>query len=171
VEEYIASLGIPFTSVHLGVFFNYLLMWLKADPSSTSTSKSYKLSLPLTPDLKLPMISVNTDTGKYVKAILLNREKVLGKQISAAGGHYSPEDIVRVLKEVGGLDVTVERITEAEQRQHMAALGAPEFFIDDIVDNVKFMQEYGFFSEKVAEEGREVSLFIDFRNCGYGLFC
>jgi hypothetical protein len=37
------------------------------------------------------------------------------------------------LKEAGGLDIVVEQITEAEQRKHMAALGASEFLIDDIV--------------------------------------
>jgi hypothetical protein len=105
------------------------------------------------------MISVNIDTGKYVKAILLNREKVFGKQIYAAERHYSPVEIVKVLKEVGGLDVVVEQIDDAEYRKQMAAKGAPDFFIDDMSDNMKFMQAYGFFSEKQSEEGREVSLF------------
>jgi hypothetical protein len=65
------------TSVHIGVFFSYPLFWLKpVSPSTSPTPKSYKFSLPLTRCLKLPMISVNSDAGKYVKAILLNREKV-----------------------------------------------------------------------------------------------
>jgi hypothetical protein len=110
------------------------------------------------------MISVNVDTGKYVKAILLNREKVLGKQIYAAERHYSPVEIVRVLKEAGGLDVVVEQIDDAEYRRQMAAKGAPDFFIDDMSDNMKFMQTYGFFSEKQSGEGREVSEFLIFLN-------
>jgi hypothetical protein len=76
VEEYIISFGIPLTSVHLGVFFSCPLFWPKPVPSVSPASKSYKSFLPLTQSLKLPMISVNSDTGKYVKAILLNREKV-----------------------------------------------------------------------------------------------
>ncbi|PMD52673.1 NAD(P)-binding protein [Hyaloscypha bicolor E] len=69
VKEYIISLGIPSPP--------YLLFWLKpVSPSPSPTSKSYKSFLPLTQSLKLPMIPVNCDTGKYVKAILLNREKV-----------------------------------------------------------------------------------------------
>ncbi|KAE9364578.1 NAD(P)-binding protein [Stipitochalara longipes BDJ] len=154
VEEYISTINIPYTALHLGIFFSYLLYYLKHVPSSST--KSYKFAVPFSPTLKIPLISVASDTGKYVKAILLNREGVLGKQVSAGEKYYSPEEIVKVLREVGGLDVVVEQIDEQEYRTQMAAMGAPEFYVDDMVDNIRFVETYGFFSERAAEEGREL---------------
>jgi hypothetical protein len=51
-------------------------------------------------------MSVVEDTGKYVKAILLNREKLLGKQVCAAEKNYTVEDCVALLGEKAGVDVT-----------------------------------------------------------------
>ena len=87
----------------------------------------------------------------------MNHETSLGKQISAAEAFYTPEQIVKVFREVGGLDVEVEQIDKQEYRTQMAAKGAPEFYIDDMVDNIRFIEGYGFFSEKVVEEGKEAS--------------
>jgi hypothetical protein len=154
VEEYIDTIGVPATHVIPGGFFNYLPYFLK--PTSPG-AKSYKFCAPVPITTKLPIFSVNEDTGKYVKAILLNREKVLGKQVYIAENHYSLIDIVKALKEVGGLDVVAEEIDDATYRKNLAAAGAPDFFIEDMSDNMKFMQTYGYFSEKQAEEGREVS--------------
>ena len=154
VEEYIDTIGVPATHVIPGGFFNYLSYFLK--PTSPD-AKSYKFCAPFPITTKLPIFCVNEDTGKYVKAILLNREKVLGKQVYIAENHYSLIDIVKALKEVGGLDVVAEEIDDATYRKNLAAAGAPDFFIEDMSDNMKFMQTYGYFSEKQAEEGREVS--------------
>lgn len=71
--------------------------------------------------------------------------------------HFSPNEIVKMLKDVGGLDVVAEQIDDQEYRKQVAEMGAPEFFVDDMSDTMKFMQTYGFFSEKQAAEGREVS--------------
>jgi len=90
----------------------------------------------------------------------MNPEPSLGKQISAAEKFYSPEEIVRLLREVGRLDVVVEQIDEQEYRMQMAARGAPDFYINDMVDNIRFVENYGFFGEKAAEEGREASVLI-----------
>ena len=154
VEEYIDTIGVPATHVIPGGFFNYLLYFLK--PTSPD-AKSYKFCAPFPVTTKLPIFCVNEDTGKYVKAILLNREKVLGKQVYIAENHYSFIDIVKALKEVGGLDVVAEEIDDATYRKNLAAAGALDLFIEDMSDNMKFMQTYGYFSEKQAEEGREVS--------------
>lgn len=154
VEEYIGSLGIPATFVHLSVFMSYLLFFLK--PTNPG-SKSYKFSVPFPTNIKLPMISVNEDTGKYAKAILLNREKVLGKQVLVGEKDYSPDDIVRIMRDVGGLDVVSEEITHGEYRKSLAMRGVPDFFIDDMSDNMRYIQTYGFFNGKSLDGGHEVS--------------
>jgi hypothetical protein len=46
----------------------------------------------------MPLIDTETDTGKFVKGILLNREKVLGKQILGATDYYTPTQIIETFK-------------------------------------------------------------------------
>lgn len=121
------------------------------------SSKSHKLSLPVPSNTKWPLISVVEDVGKYVKAILLNREKLLGKQICASEKDYTLEESVALMREKGGVDVTYEQVAEEDYRKAMGAKGLPEFFIDDMCENMKYVSEFGFFGGQGLEIGHEVS--------------
>jgi hypothetical protein len=133
---------------------SYLLFFLKpVNPGS----KSYKFSVPFPTNIKLLMISVDEDTGKYAKAILLNGEKVLGKQVLVGEKYYSPDDIVRIMRDVGGLDVMSEEITDEEYRKSLVMRGVPDFFINDMSDNMRYIQTHRFFSGKSLGGGHEVS--------------
>ena len=154
VEDYIGSLDIPSTFLHVGVFMSYVL--LMVSPVSPG-SKSYKISLPIPKTATVPLISVTEDVGKYVKSILLNREKVLGKQICAAEKYYGLDEIVNVLREDGGLDVVYEQCSEKEYREGLAAIGVPKFFQEDMAQNMKYISSYGMFGGMSLEEGHEVS--------------
>jgi hypothetical protein len=156
VEEHIRSLGIPATFLLLGGFMTYTLFMLSPVPS-TGSSKAYKLSLPVASSTKWPLISVTQDTGNYVKAILLNREKVLGKQICAAEKEYTLEECVGLMREKAGLDVTYEQATEEDYRKALEAKGLPEVFRDEMCENMRYVSEYGFFGGVGLEAGHEVS--------------
>ncbi|TVY90485.1 NmrA-like family domain-containing protein [Lachnellula willkommii] len=143
VEEYIRSLGIPATFLHLGIFMNFLFSNIV--PTSEGT-KSYNLAFPFPPGTKIPLISVNKDTGAYVKHILLNRETFLGRQVSAAEKEYAPTEIVSILKNVGDVDISLHaNYTEDDFKKRLTALGVPEFFQEDLAENMKFIHEFGFF--------------------------
>ncbi|TVY41185.1 NmrA-like family domain-containing protein [Lachnellula subtilissima] len=143
VEEHIRSLGIPATFLHLGIFMNFLLS--NIIPTSEG-AKSYNLAFPFPPDTKIPLISVNKDTGAYVKHILLNRETFLGRQVSACENEYTPTEIVSILKKVGGVDISLPAdYTEDNFKKRLTAHGVPEFFQEDLVENMKFIHEFGFF--------------------------
>jgi hypothetical protein len=133
---------------------NYIILMLSPVPGS---SKSYRLSFPLPGHAKWPLISVVEDTGKYVKAILLNREKLLGKQICAAENDYTLDECVALMREKGGVDVTYEQVTEEDYRKALEEKGLPEFFRDDMCENMKYASEYGFFGGVGLEAGHEVS--------------
>jgi hypothetical protein len=153
VAEHIRSLGIPATVLNLGVFMNYSLFMLVPVPDSP---KSYKLCIPLPGNTKWPLISVHEDTGKYVKAILLNREKMLGKEICGAERDYTLEECVGLLKKAG-VDVTFEQTTFDDYRKMLEAHGLPEFFRDDMCDNMKYCAEYGLFGGGGLDAGHAVS--------------
>ena len=133
---------------------SYTVFMISPVPGS---SKSHKLSLPLPGDAKWPLISVVEDTGKYVKAILLNREKLLGKQICAAEKDYTVEESVALLREKAGVDVAYEQVSEEDYRKALEKKGLPEFFRDDLCENMKYASEYGFFGGMGLEAGHEVS--------------
>ncbi|KAF8857511.1 NAD(P)-binding protein [Acephala macrosclerotiorum] len=138
VEEYMKSIYLPATFLLLGVFFPYVLFQLvptSADPNK----KLYALKSPLPTSTKYALIDVNNDVGKYVKSIPLNREKLLGKQV------LGRERESVVLRDVGGLDVKAEQVSEVEYRGILAAVGFPKFLQDDMVSNMEYIQEYGFF--------------------------
>lgn len=143
VEEHIRSIGIPATFILMGAFMPFTLQML-APIASSGPQKSYKLSLLAPSETKWPLISVNEDTGKIVKAILLNREKVLGKQFYGAVKEYKLGEIVQILKERGGLDVTYEQISEAEFMKEMEAKGFPEFFRNTMIETMRFGTKYDF---------------------------
>ncbi|KAH8801727.1 hypothetical protein F5884DRAFT_847621 [Xylogone sp. PMI_703] len=143
VEEHIREIGVPATFLLLGAFMSFTLSMLSPVPS-TMSGHSYKLALPIPKNTKWPMISAELDIGKYVRAILLNRDKVLGKQICAAERDYTLEEIVQSMRDKGGLDVTYEQIMEEQFRKGLEAKGYPDFFRDDLTKAMKYSADYGF---------------------------
>lgn len=158
VEEYIRDLGIPATFIILGLFMHWLGFFLQP-VSTSSTTRSYKLSIPIPSTSRIPVISAASSTGLYVKSILLNRERVLGKEVFAAEGWYSFDDLIKVFKEEAGLDIVFEQCSEVEYKAAFASKGLPEFFQEDMVENMKWTSDWGFFGDKqgVLEEGHQVS--------------
>ncbi len=111
-------------------------------------SKSYILCLPADPVSAagiFPLIDIKEDAGTYIKAILLNREKFLGKHVAAAEKYYSISEVVRILKEVGGLDVVFQQISPEVFKGALMQGGAPEFFAEDVAENLQFMAEFGYY--------------------------
>ncbi len=145
VENYIRELGIPATFFTPGIFNPFVLGLLQ--PISPG-SKTYVMALPADPTNPqgiFPLIDIEEDAGNYIKAILLHREKMLGKQVVAAEKYYSIAEILRILKEAGGLDVVFQQISDEAFTAGMVQAGVPEFFAEDITENFKFMQEFGYY--------------------------
>ncbi|KAH6666916.1 putative hscarg dehydrogenase [Halenospora varia] len=157
ISDYITSLSLPSTFLHLGGFAPYILQMLTPLPPSPSGKKSFGMMLPVTPDAKLPIICINSDCGVYVKSILASEKLPTepGTVIAAAEGWYTVTEICRILSEAGGLDVTFTQITPEQFEEGAVAAGMPRFFAVDMNDNFKFMQEYGYFTEEALAEGHK----------------
>jgi uncharacterized protein YbjT (DUF2867 family) len=155
VEEYIRSLGIQASFLLQGIFMNQIIQFL-LPTISPSGSKAYKFIAPVPADTKMPLISVNKDTGKYVKAMLLHPEKVLGERIYTGEKYYTMDETAEIMKRVGGLDVEYEQCTDEAFRKSLAGVGAPEFLQEDMSQNMKYVQEYGFFQQDL-EDSQKVS--------------
>lgn len=130
--------------------------------SSSASKKSYKFYWPVPGTTPIPLISVASSTGTYVKSILLQKDKSLGKQICAAQDWYSLADIVRIIRDEGGLDVVFEQFSDAEYKAALASKGLPDFFQEDMSENARWIAEWGFYGGKegVLEEGHQVSAHV-----------
>ena len=91
---------------------------------------AYTLALPMPPSTPIPSFDLADGTGKFVKAIVIDREKVLSKNILAAGAYYRVEDVPTIFAEVkpesgkGAKFVTVDKGT---YKGFLKAARMPEF--------------------------------------------
>lgn len=154
VEDYIRSLGVPATFFLPAIFMHYVIHLLQ--PISPS-SKTYKLSIPLPGTTKIPYISIASDAGKYLKAILLNRAALLGKQVLAAEANYTALEVIQILQEKGGLDVEFVQAPEEQYRAALGSIGFPGWLQDDMLENFKFIDEYGYYGGEDFVKDKDVS--------------
>ncbi|KAL2062732.1 hypothetical protein VTL71DRAFT_5804 [Oculimacula yallundae] len=153
VEDYIRSLAIPATFLQLAVFMEQLpLMLVPTSPDA----KSYKFITPVATSTKFPLISVQPDTGEYVKSIILNRQAMLGKEVMGGERDYTVQEVADILVRVGGLDVVAEQCSYDEYKDMLKAFGLPEFVADDMSENMKFIEDYGFFGGAKVEEDHSI---------------
>ncbi|PVH77929.1 NmrA-like family protein [Cadophora sp. DSE1049] len=153
IEDHIRSLSIPSAFLHLGVFMEQLpLMLIPTSPNA----KSYKLITPISTSTKIPLISVRADTGKYVKSIILNREKMLGKVVMGGVKEYTVQEAANVMVGIGGLDIVAEKCAYEEYKGMLVEFGLPEFVADDMTENMKYFEEYGFFGGGTVENDHSI---------------
>ncbi|KAH8801515.1 hypothetical protein F5884DRAFT_685069 [Xylogone sp. PMI_703] len=153
VKEYIQSLGIPSTFLSLSIFTSFVFFMIQ--PTAPDT-QSYKISVPVPGTRVFPLLSANEDVGKYVWAIFQNREKYLGEEICGAEREYSLDEMVKILREDGGLDIVLEQCSTEEYKARLAAMGLPGFFQDDMVETMQYVTEYGYFPKGKIEVGHEI---------------
>lgn len=158
VEEYIRSLEIPATFMLCGFFMtNIPGAALRENPES----HTYSLSLPMPADAPIPVFSADDDSGKFIKAILLNREKVLGKQIYAATDYNTPEQLVRGFQEVfpnAGKGAKFERMPDDVFKSVMGQSGMPELVQEEMLQNMRLMKEFGYYGGASLDFSHSVSL-------------
>jgi hypothetical protein len=106
VENYIRSLGIPYTALVLTAFTPFVI------DSIRPAESGYKISLPILSSITIPLIAVPVGAGACVKAILLNRENLLGQMVRAGERECTLSEIIDILGKVGGLDVVLSNAVE-----------------------------------------------------------
>ncbi|KAM0425844.1 hypothetical protein ACHAPT_008782 [Fusarium lateritium] len=144
VERYIRSKGIPSTFVLPGYFmsnFTALQMIKKGDDGI------YSLVYPVTDKAKFPLIDTASDLGKYVVAAIRKESEVLGKQILAASGYYTPTQIVSEFEDVVGKKARFVPIDAATYKSFL-----PDQLADEMLENHLFIEEPGYYNGRDLEE-------------------
>jgi hypothetical protein len=114
-------------------------------PSPPANDWTFGLPIPAT--AIIPMYYTG-DTGKYIKAAVLNREKVLGKHILGASAYMTAQEIVDGFKNVfpeSGKTAKYFEIPGEGFRGFLKSQGRPDFVIDEMHQNMRLMNEFGYY--------------------------
>ncbi|OTA98416.1 hypothetical protein M426DRAFT_112958 [Hypoxylon sp. CI-4A] len=154
VEEYARKLGVPATYFMAGFYMMGIpgQMFKGRGPGSQWT-----FALPIGPGTLLPVFHPR-DTGKYVKAIVLNADKLLGQRVLGARTYMTPQDIVDDFEEVFPVTSATARYLEvSEDTFHLIlkSQGLPDFAITEVYESLKQMEEFGYFGDASLHESHE----------------
>ena len=144
VEDYIRSLEIPASFFLPGFFMSNIPgMSLRQMPNG-----KWGLALPMPDDSPIPLLDAEADTGKFVKAMFLNEQKVLGKRVYGATKYYTPTEIVQEFKELypsAGKDAGFSQLPHQAFKGIVASTGAPEVIQEEMLQNMRVMPEFGYY--------------------------
>lgn len=143
VTEYIKDLGIPATFFSPGFYMTNLpgSMFRPSPPNNDWT-----LGLPIPAKSIFPMYYTG-DTGKYIKAAVLNESKVLGKYLLAASAYMTGQEIVDGFKNVypkSGATAAYYEVPEEQFRAYMKSQNSPDFVIEEMHQNMRLLNEFGY---------------------------
>jgi len=156
VETYIREIGIPSTFFLPGFYMSNLPggMFRQAPPANTWT-----LGLPIPTNSPVPLLDTEDDTGKFVKGILLNREKSLGKRIYGATDYLTLDEIVKEFKELypeAGKDAKAVEVPHSVFKSILGKGGMPDEGQEELLQNMRLMSEFGYYGGASLDESHSV---------------
>ncbi|KAI0007778.1 putative NmrA-like family domain-containing protein 1 [Xylariaceae sp. FL0662B] len=151
VEDYVRSLGIPATFFMPGFYMSNIpgKMFKPSPPDNAWT-----FGLPVAGTAPIPVYDTR-DTGKYVKAIVLNWEALLGKRLLGATAYVSAQEIVDVFKKVypeAGKTARFFQLPEDAFRGYMKSQGSPDFIVDEMYENMRLLEDFGYYGGEPLDE-------------------
>ncbi|KAI0473693.1 NMRAL1 protein [Xylariaceae sp. FL0804] len=148
VEEYVRSLGVPATFFQPGYYMaNMSSAPFQQFAPSAAAGDAWTLTLPLDAASPIPVFDT-ADTGKFVKAIVLHRDALLGQRFRGATAYTTPAELVAGFRRAfpqTGEGARFARQSEADFRAGFAAWGAPEFVATEMYENMLLMQDFGYY--------------------------
>lgn len=153
VEQYARSLNIPSTFFLPGMYasnFTAGSFAIRHDEKSNT----WTLALPCTEETPYPLFDT-VDTGKYIKAIVLNREKLLGKRVPAATEYVTGREILDTFKKAfpeAGKSATYYQIPHEVFLSTMKGYGLPDFMATELLENMILCEKYGYYGGASLDE-------------------
>lgn len=155
VEDYVRSSGIPATFFLPGFYMSNIGAGSPGDLlKPTPPDNAWTLTLPVMPSAPIPLFHTR-DTGKYVKAIILHRDELLGKRLFAATAYVTAQEILNTFKRVypeAGKTARHFQIPEDMFRGFMQSQGMPGYVISELYENARLLEEFGYFGGASLDE-------------------
>jgi uncharacterized protein YbjT (DUF2867 family) len=149
VEEYVRSLGIPATFFMPGFYTTNIPGALMS-----KQGENWVFSLPITASSLIPLYTP-ADTGKYIKAIVNNKEALLGKRFLASTEYLSAQKIVDTFKGVfpdAGKTAGYYQTPKDGFYAFMKGTGMPDFAVDEMYENMLLMQDFDYYGDEPLDE-------------------
>jgi hypothetical protein len=124
-------------------------------------SNDWALSLPIPASSPVPLLDTVRDTGKFVKGILLNREKSLGKRVLGATAYYTLSQIINEFKEVypeAGKNAKNVELSHEDFKNAIVKSGRDEVAAEELLENMRLLPEFGYYGNEPLEESHEVGI-------------
>ncbi|KAF2621513.1 NmrA family transcriptional regulator [Macroventuria anomochaeta] len=146
IEEYIRESGVPASFYLPGYFMSNFVQSVQKGEDGTLS-----FAFPVSKDAKFPLADTVEDTGKFVKAIIKNRDATLGKQILGAENYYTPEQIRSGLEAATGKKTIYTQLSAEQYKGFLPPSVAEEF-----LENHLFIEEPGYFNGADLKESHEI---------------
>lgn len=130
-------------------------------PNPQSEEHEWALMLPIPADSPMPLFDAGADTGKFVKGILLHRDQTLGKRIYGATDYYTCEQIAEEFKEAKpeiGKGARYIQVAPEAFKQGLAMGGMNDVAQEELLQNIQFMPEFGYFGKADLKESQSVRI-------------
>ena len=156
IEQYIRSIGIPASFFMPGFYMSNIDSSFRPSPQEPH---AYTLLLPMPPTTLIPFFDADDDTGKFVKAMIMKREQVLGKNILAATAYYKVEEVPSTFAKVkpeAGKGAQFVNIDKDTYKGFLKMAGLPEFAQEELYENMAFMNEFGYYGKRSLDESQAI---------------
>ncbi|KAM0254472.1 hypothetical protein ACHAQJ_006754 [Trichoderma viride] len=146
VEQYARDVGIPATFLQPGFFMSNIPGQLLAQEAP---DKPWILSIPTPETAAFPLFDAEADTGKYVKAIVMKRDELLGKRVLGATSYKTPAEILADFKIAfpnAGRDAKFFSVPHEMFKAGLKGQGMPNFAAEELLENFRLMDEGGYYA-------------------------
>jgi len=156
IEAYIREIGLPASFFLPGFYMSNVPggMMRQLPPNNDWT-----LGLPIPISAPIPLLNTADDTGKFVKGILLNREKTLGMRVYGATAYYSVAEIVKEFQEVfpeAGKSAKAIELPHEVFKGALAKSGMPAEGQEELLQNMRLMSEFGYYGGAKLDESHSI---------------
>ena len=156
VEKYIREIGLPATFFLPGFFMSKL----PGGMFRPGEDGAWTLTLPIPASSQVPLFAASEDTGKFIKGILLHREKTLGKRILAATAYYTLTQIVEEFKELYPEAGKTAKYVELPHAVYKDILqkhaGMSEHVAQEMLENMRLLNEFGYYGGESLDESHSI---------------
>ena len=161
IDDYAASLGVPTTFFMPGFYMSNLPgSMLRLDPGSNT----YKIMWPVPAESTFPVFDAAGDTGKFVKAILLHGDSMLGKRVRATSGYITGTEIIDAFKKAfpeSGKGAEYVQVPREGFMKGLEYAGMPPPIQEELCEMFEFIGEFGYYGGANVDENFPVSPILD----------
>lgn len=155
IEDYARKSGIPATFFLPGTYMsNFPGTILRPSPPDNN----WILSLPVSEEAIIPMFAVS-DTGKYIKAIVRNRDKLLGKRVFGATAYMTTGEILEGFKKLFpgvGEKAGYFNVPQEQYKSALKGMGFPEFAAQELLENMLLFEGPGYYGGESLDESHSI---------------